>query len=536
MAWEKATVAVYCCTNGKKKIGTGFAVAPGKILTAKHVVTPGTDDADVTIEVRWWHSQATGFKVDDATRFDGYIPAKIIWSAGENATDLDVVLLEAEHPPDLLTNGLTPLGNSNPKHGVCTTEGFPVGAMINKRVTAIRVDGTSHTLWGNGKGFQVDLEHDPNQLNSWGGLSGAPVIDPSTGTAIGIFVTALHQLDNNKFVHALPITRIWEAPGFRQALHGDGWQSAPLPQEYRSSYEKRVHAQLAERIGRLSRSVRDQLCRNFELLNVQELSSNFSAVAELIAKGVGDAVSKTREVQKTCVQDSDDFSELGKIAALFALLNFDDLTLQFIRHCAQEHKACGSVTESSPASTPVYLELIAAAIDEGMPEFALRNTEDELPHGKTFLPFLGPEAGPNSNMMNDYVADLCNRMGIGSVAAGTVLSNVEAHLAKQEYRLLQTVALVEGQELDERVMKRLSNALARRRLDGERSFYLPFALPQDPDERRKFRDAILRLRARYPDILALALDPDLDKADAEEVRLARVISTVPLKGLSHDQA
>ena len=520
MAWGDLTICIKAAkANGRYAIGTGFPVARGLVLTARHVVRP--DGATGEVLIRWWHSVAEGFGPKSGAKADGFLAATIEWED----KDLDVALLEAPHPPGA---GIVHLTLSRHRDGECRSEGFPTGARVDGITEQFRVRGHMHTLDGSGDFFQVDLSANPQEIGNWGGLSGALVIDPQSGTAAGVFSIGRSALDENKYAKAVPGSRIWKAPGFAERL-GQIWRTHEPDGQWQTVHEEGLLKLLASRLAKLPSNRCKDLLAQCGVQNADLVSSKPDQAANELCRNRTASVDRIRAYQKAIEDDDAAIAErIGQVAWLVALLDLEEDALRLVAYMAQERDNAGALPLGGPARTLTLLELIAAAIDGQAPEYLPRHAETDLPRGAQCLPFVAPESGPGGNDVGDFVGDLCARMGIVGTDPSMLRQSVEGYLAQDDLGLFREHVVRQGEHLDERSSTRLRRALDRRRKDGDRSFYVPIVFPTDPDEADRLRDGIHRLRELYRDILALSLDPNLDLADEEEVRLARLISTVPL--------
>lgn len=223
MGWDQLTVAVKARkSNGKWTIGTGFPVARGLILTARHVVVPYEKATPICI--RWWHCGDPGFGPADGPGGDGFLEAEIVWED----QGLDVALLTAPHPDGF---GFVDLSDTTPARTAITCEGFPTGARLGNSTETIRIDGTVHSPHASHGFCQLDTTRDPEDSGDWGGLSGALVfpVDRGTGSAIAILTNARPAMGDNRTLHAVPTAAILQSPGYAEKIGAESDTHQPDP-------------------------------------------------------------------------------------------------------------------------------------------------------------------------------------------------------------------------------------------------------------------------------------------------------------------
>ncbi len=163
--------------TGESKVGTGFRIGPGQVLTAQHLVERGSKTA-IEIEVRL-DPDGSGENVRVAS-------AEVIWKGEErlNPKDpraLDAVLLADELPGEDLAPFRDwvplPLGRS----GHWETRGF---ATANPNARALGTEylwGVCHPSLEQATHLQLTVERDPprfgrdGEFGTWAGVSGGPV-------------------------------------------------------------------------------------------------------------------------------------------------------------------------------------------------------------------------------------------------------------------------------------------------------------------------------------------------------------------------
>lgn len=524
MSWEQLTVAVKAAkTTGKWSIGTGFPVARGLILTALHVVEP--DGCPTGVRVRRWHCRVAGFGPEDGANGDGFLDAETVWCD----RSLDVALLSAPHPDE---TGFVELSDAEPEDGRrITGEGFPDAARINGRAETIRLPGRIHSPHASGGYCEVTMDPNPTLLADWGGASGALVFPEgnSSGKAIAILINARQAMGNNCTLHAVPTAAILRSPGFAERIETE-WETHRPDHTQIEKHRKSLVRVLASKL-RLLKS--DDLRMALERCGLGHLSSDrpeHDRIAEALAERPGEAVQELRALQKETEEAGDASApQLGYLIWTLAALDLDERAIRFVSYMRGDSAIRSLPRQAGPACTLTYLELLAAAIDGGMPVYLPRYAEDDLPRGLSCMPFVTPECGPDGDPLAVFLEDLVRRSGITPYPIEQLQQRIESELAHPDRRLLRNAALREGERLDDAAAGRLRQALERRRLDGERTFYASVVVPKDPDEAKRLRVHLEALRARYSAIVVFALDADNDRREDEETALARVIRSVPIK-------
>ncbi len=520
MSWEKLTICVKARKgNGRYAIGTGFPVARGLILTARHVVRPEGATGDVF--VRWWHSKAEGFGPTAGENADGFLPAEIAWESD----DLDVVLLEARFPAGV---DVVHLASSPHQDGECESEGFPTGARIDGALAQLRVCGRMHTLDGSGAFFQVDLSASPANIADWGGLSGAAVIDVRSKSAVGVLVIARSALDQNRYAKAVPGSSVWQAPGFAERLRQQ-WRTYVPDAEWLSAHRAALRKLLAEHLSRLSRDRLHGLLQQCRCDNAARLATNVNDAAIALTHDCPASIHEIRAFQKAaCSDDPDEFDRIGQIAWLVALLHLNDDETRLVAYMIENRDSPTTIPLGGPASTLTLLEIIAAAIDQQPPEYLPRDRPVALPQGRWCLPLCAPESGPGGDEVTDFVRHLHDQLGVKKSHSENFIAGAEDELCHVLFRKSRDEVAASGSALDDDALRLLRFGLKARRKDNDRSFYVPIILPTSADEAGRMLDCVSRLRRSFPEIVALALDPSKVRLDAEMERLIRLIQTVRL--------
>jgi hypothetical protein len=158
--------------------GTGFAVAEGWVLTARHVVRdPKAKDGE-PIRVHW---------VGSATPPADGSPGTIEWECEA----LDLALLSCDHPKDV---GWLKIDFTRVEQGAdfCSW-GFPAGAKEKGQYKSRFKSGIINSVCENERELVFQIDSDIK--DSWQGYSGAPIII-NESDAVGVFVDLLPNADD----------------------------------------------------------------------------------------------------------------------------------------------------------------------------------------------------------------------------------------------------------------------------------------------------------------------------------------------------
>ncbi|MFB7287792.1 S1 family peptidase [Actinacidiphila glaucinigra] len=253
--------------SGQYSYGTGCLIAPGLVLTARHVIEPGGDGA-VNVRV------STGPFVD----------ATVAW-VGEG---LDAVLLKADR--DVVGGGMPVVRFGElvcdypDRRPRCSLTGFP---RASRRRAAGRYVDDVKTVNGyisphaGSRSLMYDFEvvgSLPNDATNWQGLSGAGVF--CGGVLVGL--VRLVACGWDRTLLALPISHLLEAEGFAQTVAEHGGMLPRLqPADLRpllsgapdpvlsSSHLLDPRSQIVEHQGMTSLTARiDRWCRSAATIDV----------------------------------------------------------------------------------------------------------------------------------------------------------------------------------------------------------------------------------------------------------------------------
>ncbi len=235
------SVGLISCSNipGSGPIGTGFVVAPGIIMTNRHVAQAFTQD-DGKFQTHPQNGQPARVTIDFANDFCGNVPRIFRVSEVlhiEPAPGPDVALLRFDGQgiaePDVLTLRRQPITDALLGREVYVA-GYPFEDSRNPVAAQREIFGTvfgvkrlapGELMDGSGTaptGQEAFLFHDSSTL---GGNSGSPVMDLASGEVIGIHFAGEFERKN----WAWPIWRVLQIPKVKQLLDGQAPPEAPAP-------------------------------------------------------------------------------------------------------------------------------------------------------------------------------------------------------------------------------------------------------------------------------------------------------------------
>jgi len=184
--------------------GTGYFLDGERVLTARHVV----EDAE-TLAVQY----------DDLTGRRQEKEAKLLW---QGKTDLDAAVLGVETGLRLARQLLRPepLRQDQPWR----SRGWPRASpppsdddgSVLASLTALR--GTAAEFAGTARRFELTVESPPTGAEWWRGVSGTPAF--CGRRLVGIVADGPRPFAGGR-LRAVPVSALWDAPGFREAVGYD---------------------------------------------------------------------------------------------------------------------------------------------------------------------------------------------------------------------------------------------------------------------------------------------------------------------------
>jgi hypothetical protein len=179
-------------------------VAPGRILTARHVLFPANRDHNRSIQVRWYHQEGQLREWKEVK--------KILWH-GDG--EIDVAVIECVFPTGV--EGYARLIDAKPKNNdLWEGAGFAIaGQKNNGRWPPVTLGGTVREVADNEWEFQLGENYPVSRASLWQGASGSPVFNGNG--MIGVIVAAPEAFNGSRF-DAISIWKLLTIAGFAESI------------------------------------------------------------------------------------------------------------------------------------------------------------------------------------------------------------------------------------------------------------------------------------------------------------------------------
>lgn len=185
-------------------IATGYPVAPGRILTAGHVLDDVTDDT--AIEVRWYNQKGSSR--------EWHTINGVAWQGGQ---ELDAALFDCAFPDGIYPGGS--LSARRPRDDMrWVSESFLKAGKRADCREPISLQGRVNSKASRSPWFELGVDDYPGKPEDFKGASGSPVF--VKGSIIGIIQSCPQNFEGRR-LRATPVWCLLEDEGFRQAIGQD---------------------------------------------------------------------------------------------------------------------------------------------------------------------------------------------------------------------------------------------------------------------------------------------------------------------------
>jgi hypothetical protein len=238
--------------EGKWRYATGIGVAPGRVLTSRHVLAGG------------WKEIKVRFPRLAACDWAGALVATVAWPSGDAALQYragdgvpDALVLRVEQAAQGL---IAVLSKTHPSPGTAwSSEGFPRGAATGRTggLEPLPLRGAvaaAATKAARGwERLHLNVDGEPDNRLDWGGASGAPVF--IAGAVHGVIAEVLSTWSGR--LQAVSIAELLEHEGFGGAV---GWDAARAQaRERRRSEVRGTLSHLLSQSPRAEEALREAL-------------------------------------------------------------------------------------------------------------------------------------------------------------------------------------------------------------------------------------------------------------------------------------
>lgn len=464
--------------NGEGCIATGYPVASGLILTARHMLHPEDRDEDKPIEVRWYHQAA---------------PARAWRPIGSIAWEdeaLDVALLCCAFPEGLRDWGVP---STDPPRDTMrwVSEGFArAGRKEDGNRRPVGLQGRAYSMAEAAQEFELGVDDPTSLADGWRGLSGCPVfVDQKI---LGVVKTCPANFDARR-LKATPMWRLHEHPGFRkhlgypererqlrEMLDAVAGLLAPCPKATEA-----LVGELSGNGGRIDAGKRpEDLADALMRLRFEDLLPKLNRIHDALC----------RDAKNTASADATAVEELS--ARLLPVI-YDAAVIEGTR----TRVTGGQVALMSlPSATRTLAEIIMAGTDRRPSEFRPAAGELDFPLGLLALPDppeSGIDAGHESFLRNWHVQ---------------MIEKFASPEDRGRYR-----------DQPEELIQRAADELNHQLESYSKRFYYFAVLPPDEPARLAWRALFGELKRLYPPIAFVTLTDarDMERNEQRQLRPLR---------------
>ncbi|MFZ1641189.1 MAG: hypothetical protein WAV07_07055 [Candidatus Contendobacter sp.] len=485
--------------DGREQNFTGYPVAPGRILTARHgLLSDVAADAKI-IELRWHELNAQ----DERRRWR---PATVIWQDGP----LDAALLQCDFPDGLTGYGW--LSDQPPRETNSPTRWASAGIARagDKSKTAsgsFDFHGNVYSAASNKLRFDIGVEDAASEAAYWTGSSGMPIFVERR--IIGVAMSCDEATEARRF-KASPVRLMLRDPEFRKAIGYD-------------AREKRRDEARAALLDCLIASgpVRAALGEALKIGPRGDPKDWAGMLADkLLETEIDGAIQSVYLARDSLDQRcrAEDRDVLCEVMGLILPVSYDEGVINGARTRRSMPQAVLLVL---PAGIETVAEVIMAGVHGRPARFKPLRDRDKFPEGADALSE-PPESGFDSDgsaYERNIHAHLCNKLLAGDESffdafmVSTFVKEATTYRADgvKEHELIGIAA----DELEDRATYR------------QRRYYFILKLPDTGDGRPPKLVAVENLKSRYPlldfVILGHARDGNIIRQERRRFRILREI-------------
>lgn len=477
-------------------IGTGYPVAPDRIITARHVLTDQQGQVSPRIQVRWYYAPETSSALGPPT-LRRWIDVDVGTLAFED-NQLDIAVVAFEFPDGLrdwsvlsegfiakrtawLSEGFIEAGKREQRRNAEAFSGtvendreYPAGTMM--------LNVTAPPQFASTRDKDADEDHQSESL--WRGGSGSPVM--ANGALAGVITSCPHDYGAAR-LRAVPIATLLEKKEFREAVKFDD--------------QKRWREEIkydAEQIILVAMRLCDALTRQIRVGNVANLPAQKAkdVVAGLLNLRIGEFLQLMDTVHESLIDRR--FREDSE-----TLLRLTHLLMPGLRGIAGQHVYASDGDAglrnwtsarmlTLPTACPTVAEVLMANRESRQARFKAAGKRADYPEGEYKLDDrklpTGIEGGINPSLESDVAA------AIDFLKRGCEL------ISSDDLRDPHT---------DEYYIQLLKNELESRR-KKKKSCYFAIRIPSADGELKRVEDLIRRLKELFPAITFIRLAENED--------------------------
>jgi hypothetical protein len=478
--------------GNRGELATGYPVSKDLILTAGHVLQPGSPyyrDLRYRVKLRWHHFHST----DDSDWIE-ISEENIVWRA---QGDLDAALIRCCRPPDAVGWGIVsrekPLDRTR-----WMSKGFARATKCEDVRNLGRFGGEICTI--EDSCFELTEDVQSKKDEDWHGVAGMPVF---VGRKILGVVRSIPPNIDAKELDATPTWKLLKDEGFRREI---GYNE-------QLEHVDSVKVELARTLARSPDAI-DMLVEKLRLDNEMTGLDHTQRAKQLVERLLPETDSRVvidtlRHIHRSLCED-DEAAEQGtkaaeivaKAAQLIVPAVYDYGVVKWTRN---QKGNDGVAPVLLPAGIKTVAEIIMAGVDGRKTKFHHRRTEkDYYPEGELSLPQL-PECGIDPSGANARQALQTHLEGkFISEKAGELRRVVDDYLIATKY---PSEPGKEGVISWEQRIKPTADQIARESCDSKQTFYLVLPLPEDVEGENTMRSLAKSLKKDYSAIMFLSLDP-----------------------------